>query len=515
MKHISRRELLKIAAGTVALSTMGPLACTSLRGGGASSAAAKHPNILFIAVDDLRPQLGCYGQPQMITPNIDALAHEGVVFMHNYCQYAVCGPSRDSILTGLRPDTNGTTDNVHNFRQNLPNWVTIPEHFARHGYQTVKTGKISHVNRDDKAFQRIMYEFSQPGVSLYNSPANKSDMLKNMDVIHEKELAGEKLTDHERYVMMIGPHYEWSDAPDNHYSDGAMADLATEEMKKMKTRTAPTFLAVGFHRPHLPFNCPKKYWDLYDSSHFKMASNNFYPKDVPPVAMMKYDELGDYKNAPKKDKLTEEQGRRMMHGYYACVSYVDAQVGRLLKGLEENGLADNTIVILWGDHGWHLGEHSLWGKDTNFEEATRAPMILRVPGIQGGRRVDALTEFVDIYPSLSELAGLPIPKNLEGRSFVPLMRRPDRPWKNAAFSQIRRGTFMGHSIRTERYRLTRWIDEKNGKLMGIELYDHVTDPGENENISTHPECAQTVKELTARLEAGWRKAAPPRLDWLF
>ncbi len=281
----------------------------------------------------------------------------------------------------------------------------------------------------------------------------------------------------------------------------------------MTTKDKTFFLAVGYLKPHLPFIAPKKYFDLYDRGKLTLADNPFPPEDVAPCAMYNWNDLRHYYGIPKVGPVSNEQARDLIHAYYACVSYVDAQVGRLLDELDRLELRKNTIVLLWGDHGWQLGEHGMWDKHSNFETSTRAPLLIRVPG-QNPSRTDRLVEFVDIYPSLCELCGLPVPNGLEGTSFVPLIENPHRAWKTAAFSQYPRvvpgfGRGMGHSMRTRRYRFTEWTVPGTG-FRALELYDHQSDPGENVNLADRPESRELVEGLAKQLRAGWRGALPPR-----
>ena len=315
---------------------------------------------------------------------------------------------------------------------------------------------------------------------------------------------------------MRGPAFEGADVPDNTYTDGKVADLAVATLRDLGKQPQPFFLAVGFVKPHLPFVSPKKYWDLYDPAKITLAPNPFRPKDAPEYAVLPGGELRSYHGIPQ-GSIPDELARQLKHGYYAAISYMDAQVGKVLDELERLGLRQNTIIILWGDHGWKLGEHDAWCKHSNVENDTNAPLLLSVPGMKNaGTRTDALVEFVDIYPTLSELAGLPLPGHLEGTSFKPLLDDPQRPWKAAAFSQYPRGAgkaggraLMGYSMRTDRYRFTRWVNRNDhAKVDAVELYDHQTDPQENSNIAGKPANAALVQRLAAQLAAGWQAARP-------
>ena len=459
------------------------------------------PNVLFVAVDDLRPELGCYGTAGILSPNIDAIAARGTVFDRAYCQQAVCSPSRTSLLTGCRPDTTKVYDLQTHFRKNLPEVVTLPQHFKNHGYTTFSLGKIFHGGLDDKpSWSRPPGKVWQ---AMYALEENKELVAKKRAAVKGKKFR----TPSARYNAMTGPAYECADVPDSTYSDGVIADEAISALREMKDETF--FLAVGFLKPHLPFIAPKKYWDLYDREKIPMAVNPFAPKDAPKIALMNWGELRAYHDIPRVGPLSAEEARALKHGYYACVSYIDAQLGRVLNELDRLGLRDNTVVILWGDHGWKLGEHAMWCKHTNFEIDTHVPLICSAPRQKAaGKHSAALVEFVDIYPTLCELAGLPLPKHLGGDSFAALLDDPDLPGDPTAISQYPRGKVMGYSIRTDRYRLTLWQKrEAPHETVAVELYDHESDPDENVNVAADPANARLIKELTDQLETEVRGPA--------
>ena len=319
-------------------------------------------------------------------------------------------------------------------------------------------------------------------------------------------------------IRVDGPSWEAPDVEDNVLCDGKTADRIIELLQDFKKKDKPFFLGCGFIKPHLPFVAPKKYFDLYPPESVKLPDNCFYPKNVPELALHDAREFRSYSDIPDKGPIPKQKLLDSLRAYRACVSYVDAQVGRVLDELDRLGLRENTVVVLWGDHGWHLGEQNLWGKMTNFEVATRAPMIISIPGQKNpGAKTNALTEFVDIYPTLCEASGLPLPKNLEGTSLIPLMDQPDRKWKTAAFSQYPRpGVFpsedrikqMGYSMRTDRYRYTEWQNYKTGEVLARELYDYNTDPQGNANVADEPKNAELVKQLSDQLSQGWRGALP-------
>jgi arylsulfatase A-like enzyme len=454
---------------------------------------------LFIAVDDLRPELGCYGAPLVQSPNIDRLAAQGLTFNRAYCQQALCSPSRSSLLTGRRPDTTKVYNLETHFRAALPDIITLPQLFKQNGYHSQSFGKIYHgSNLDDTpSWSAPSWKSRKPN---YGPEGQK---IYNARVAERKD---QGLTARWREDGIKGPAWEAPDVADHALPDGDIADQAIATLRAK--RGAPFFVAVGFLRPHLPFVAPKKYWDLYDPKKFQLAKNPFPPINSPDFALHNWGELRGYTGMPATGPISDEQARQMIHGYHASVSYVDAQIGKLLSELDRLQLRDRTVVILWGDHGWQLGEHGQWCKHTNFEEATRAPLIISVPGQKtAGRKTDALVEFVDIYPSLAEICGLPQPEGLEGISFNPLLENPARPWKSAAFSQYPRavpgeGRAMGYSMRTARYRLTEW-SIKGKDFRRYELYDYQNDPAGNVNLAEQPEHAAVLQELTNQLRGGW------------
>jgi len=362
-------------------------------------------NVLFIAVDDLRPELGCYGHKQILSPNIDRLAREGLLFERTYCQQAVCGATRASLLCGARPDTNGVHGNSIPLRQAMPDVVTLPEHFKLNGYETLSIGKIYHHPNDDEQ------GWTAPP---YRAGTFAEGPWKGRGYLTEEAIAQmEKYNKANPRMQGRGPAFEAADVPDNAYPDGNNVEYAIRQLRRLKDK--PFFMAMGFYKPHLPFNAPKKYWDLYRRQDIRLADNPFVPKDAPSYATTNWGELRNYYGIPKQGPCPDDLARQLIHGYYACVSYTDAMIGRLLDELEKLGLRDNTAIILWGDHGWKLGEHAGWCKHTNFELDTHVPMILSVPGMKtAGQRTRALTEFVDIYPTLCEACGLSLPPARQG-----------------------------------------------------------------------------------------------------
>lgn len=517
---LSRRQFLKItsAAGLGAMLT----GCQSLL-------PRKRPNILFIAVDDLRPELGCYGDPHIKTPNIDRIAGNGITFTQAHCQSAVCNPSRASLMTGLRPDTIKVWSLRDKFRDTVPDVVTLPQYFKKNGYHTAAIGKIYHNDIPDPP------SWSEPKIHLNGFPfdpdagyINKENLdiqAKNKESFMKRGEAGYTYVWYDRfgYFYTKANATEIGIGPDNAYYDGLQTDAAVKKLSQLNKRGQPFFFAIGYYRPHLPFNAPKKYWDMYDPEEIPLAENDFMPRSAPDMAINNLRELRGYKDFkgikhPKDGTLSEEEARHLKHGYYASVSYVDAQVGRLLDQLDELGIRDNTIIVLWGDHGWKLGEHNSWCKMTNYEIDTRVPLIISTPGTKHSpKKSDRLVEFVDVYPTLCDLAGLPIPEKLEGLSTAPLISEPDQPWKKAVFSQfLREGIwvapdgreYMGYAIRTERYRYVEWIDWETKALKARELYDHDSDPMENINIADRTENSELVQQLAAQMKNGWKAALP-------
>jgi len=472
-------------------------------------------NVLFIAIDDLRPEAGCYGNPTIKTPSIDALARRGTLFNRAYCQQAVCSPSRTSLLTGRRPDTTKVYDLQTHFRLHLPDVVALPQYFKQHGYHTQGLSKIYHGGLDDPASWSVPHW--RPGGPSYGKPETLAALQEqarqlrakhgslSRKVLQRDPKTGAALKTTRPRYRVRGPAWEDPDVPDNALPDGKTADKAVELLDELGKKNKPFFLAVGFLKPHLPFVAPKKYYDLYRREDLKLAANPFPPKNAPKMALTNWGELRNYQGIPKSGPLSDKVALDLIHGYYAATSYLDTQIGRILDELGRLKLRDKTVVVLWGDHGWQLGEHGLWCKHTNFEIATRVPMIFCAPGQKHpGAGTDALAEFVDIYPTLCELCGLPIPHGLEGTSLVPVMENPERAWKAAAFSQYPRGGAMGYSMRTDRYRYTEWLPRDRGKPLAVELYDHRLDPQENVNLATLAENRELVQRLSKQLQAGWK-----------
>ncbi|MCG8581739.1 MAG: sulfatase [Bacteroidales bacterium] len=483
-------------------------------------------NVLFIAVDDLKPLIGAYGHEEVKTPHIDALAAEGVLFSNAHCQQAVCGPSRASIFTGMRPDYTGVRDLKTRMRDINPDILAMPQYFRENGYATVAVGKIYDPRCVDKQYDgpswsipysessKFTYpeEYGEPGLSYY---ALKSNQEKVRQL--EKEAAKKGVKNVHKYVSeRFKPSVECADVSDDAYMDGQIANNGIKYMNKLAEKDEPFFLAVGFKRPHLPFAAPKKYWDLYERDAIKLAEYREPVKNGVNMAYHKSGELYSYTDIPPlasftdifTDNLPDDKQKELIHAYYASVSFIDAQIGKLLKNLKDKGLDKNTVVVLWGDHGWHLGDHSLWCKHTNFEQATRVPLIIKQPKGQSGINHQPV-ESLDVFPTLCDATGLELPSQLQGRSLSPVFSNVEAKINDYAVSQFGRGQTQGYSIRTERYRLTLWMKDNwrtdmpfdKKRVTGAELYDYKTDPLETENFYTHPAYKKVKNELMALFKA--------------
>ncbi len=491
--------------GKVASAADDPSQRTSQEGSLVERSSRSRLNVLFLVSDDLRPELGCYGNEIIQSPSIDRLASKGVVFNRAYCQQAVCSPSRTSVMTGMRPDTTQVWDLRTHFRKAIPDVVTLPQLFKQHGYETLGLGKIYHAGVEDPiSWTSTSASRTSENTRESRQPPTETAVVSAVKTQVEKKTrktSGPKKSE-AKPDRKRGPAFRVSDDPPNGGSEGKLADDAIRALKRFKAQSTPFFLAVGFHKPHLPFVAPRAYWDLYDPAQIPPAPNQFLPKNAPPFALVDRNEMWKYAGVPDQSHLPESYARQLKHGYYAAVSYMDAQLGRVLNELESLGLAESTIVVLWGDHGWKLGEHDRWCKHSNVEDDARAPLIVYAPKMNGaGRKTDAVVEFVDIFPTIAGLAGLPVSDRLEGRSLQPLLHDPDCEWESAAISQYPRTVdgkrLMGYSLRTDRYRFTRWVDRNDHtEVIAVELYDHTTDPQENSNIANDPANAELVKRLT-------------------
>lgn len=455
-------------------------ACGIQQQGAAENQPSAAPNVLFIAVDDLRPELNCYGRKQIISPNLDRLAAEGSLFERAYCNVPVCGASRASLLTGLRP----LPDRFLNFStyadKDAPDAVSLPQFFRQNGYRTISYGKVFH-HRNDKA-----ESWSEP-------PWHPSMDLASGSSWRDYQIPENVQLDVDGDEKR-GPAYERAAVTDTAYFDGKIAQRAVRKLQEMATQDQPFFMALGFMKPHLPFNAPARYWDLYREEDISLTEVAEMPEQAPRQAHHNFGELRHYHQIPDEGPVSDDLARQLVHGYYASVSYVDAMIGQVLDELKRLQLEKETIVILWGDHGWSLGDHGLWCKHSTFNVAMQAPLIIKVPGYPGGQRIRALTEFVDIYPSLCELAGLPGPDHLQGDSFVPLLKDPQAPGKEALYCRWIRAD----AIKTDRYLYTEWFDPEN-QSVGRMLYDHHADPLETMNIAEEAMHADLVADFSERL----------------
>lgn len=461
----------------------------------ALGAESARPNVLFIAVDDLRTNLGCFGDPVAQTPHLDALAERGVRFTRAYCQQAVCNPSRASVITGRRPDTLRVWDLRTHFREHLPEVVTLPQHFKHHGYHTEAIGKILHDPpkfRDPPSWSVPAQLDDTEGV---RGKYARADNLLIYEPVGKK--GREKAAAAEAAVVA-----------DNAYIDGRVAELAVTRLRELAAQAQPFFLAVGFRRPHLPFSAPQRYWDLYDSEKLKRVPQPEPPRGAPTVALHDSTELRGYTDMPKAGSFTPAQITTLRHGYYAATSFVDAQIGLVLSALRDSGAERNTLVVLWSDHGFHLGEHGLWGKTTNYEVDTRVPLIIARPGMtRAGAASTALTELLDLFPTLADLCGLPAPEGIEGRTLRPWLDDPAHPSRPAAFSQFPRPwtyghqpEVMGYAVRTATHRYVEWRRFGTRGIIARELY---TLDGEqlveSENLADRPAELPRLQQLSALL----------------
>jgi iduronate 2-sulfatase len=463
-------------------------------GAGARAGTEVRPNILFICVDDLRTQLGCYGHEQMKTPNIDRLAGQGVLFERAYCQFAICGPSRASVLSGMYPETSGIQDNSKEFRDALPDAVTLMQQFRIHGYETVGMGKIfHHMTATDPASWSRWEEIPGRGYFL---PENIAYQKKRRAELAAREAAGETFLPHQKYVLTVGPFSEAADADERLYPDGELASKAVKTLRGFQGSEKPWFLAVGFLKPHLPFIVPKKYWDLYDPETFRLPENGTFPDGSPEWHTHNSFELRSYSDVPQQGPINDDILRRAIHGCYAACSFVDAQIGRVLDELESLKLDKNTVIVVWGDNGFHLGDNGIIGKDTNFEAAARCPLIVRASGMEP-QRANRPVELVDLYPTLCELAGLPVPPQCDGQNVF------SKAADAAAFTMNQRkwnNPNGGYAMRTDRYRYIRWLNPEGGTV-AEELYDYKQEPYEVRNLATNPEYKTILDKLRKQFDA--------------
>lgn len=444
--------------------------------------AEQKPNVLFIAVDDLRPQLACYGQHQMKTPNFDALAGRSVLFERAYCMVPTCGASRASLMTGIRPSPNRFVSYTARADREVPDALAMHTLFKQSGYKTISLGKVFHFVKDSAA------GWSENPWRTSTSDYRDLDAMGSAIESHREK--------YPRRKEIRGKPYEAFDAPDHEYRDYETTSKAIEYLQQFDQSGEPFFLAVGFNKPHLPFCAPKKYWDLYQPEEIQLPENDGPPENSPNGAVHRSGELRAYATIPPSGPVSTETARQLIHGYYACVSFIDSQIGRLLSAMDSSGLDENTIIVLWGDHGWQLGEHGMWNKHSCFETSMHAPLMISAPGCFQGGRTASLTEFIDIYPTLCELASVKTPHHVQGVSLVPWLKDPSTPGKANAIGRFR----LGDTIRTDRFRYTEYRSLSGaGQITGRMLYDHDVDAEENQNIIGSPELNDPVKAMKADL----------------
>jgi iduronate 2-sulfatase len=480
-----------------------------------TTTAVRHPNVLFIAVDDLNTHIGCYGDSIVKTPNLDRLAHMGVRFDRAYCQFPLCNPSRVSLLLGRYPTTTETVDFAWPALLG-PDWVTLPEHFRKAGYQVRLLGKIYHFDKD---LMKHWFAEEPPGEEYPPDWSTGAKWVRKSQEVHARMLAD--LTRYEPYRILAPPPNDsarmlrtWANVfgpvPDEEEKDAEAGPKAyewTADVKNAKQAAAlleswarsgkPFFLGLGFYKPHVPLKAPKRFFDLYDPAKIPLPED-FAPTPTADNSVSRY-ALRNNLDLFFEERVSTQRAREAIAAYYACTSFMDEQLGHVLDALERLGLRDNTLIVLWGDHGWHLGEKGMWAKGTLFEPSAHAPLIIVDPRKQTAGQASARTvEFVDIYPSLVELCGTKMPPGLEGKSLVPLLDNPNGPWNRPAFTLVAREDWLGRSVRTEQWCYTEWDEGRRG----VELYDLNADPHERKNLAQDPASASTVAKLRKLLHEG-------------
>lgn len=449
------------------------------------AANAEKPNILLILVDDLKPSLGSFGDPVAVSPNIDKLAGQGMRFEMAYCNQSVCMASRYNLLLGSRSSSTGFYSFGTQFREVYPDAITLPQHFVNNGYVSHSIGKVFHIghgNTNDDASWSVPHHADK--VIEYLLPESNFRELSREEGLFTNQGARDK----DGSLRPRGAAWESPDVLDDAYADGRVAQTAIDRLRWLKdNEEKPFFLAVGFVRPHLPFSAPQKYWDMYERHKLPMPEFVEAPKDAPAYAVKRRGEIMAFKPIPTTEPFPDDLTRQLIHGYYASVSYMDAQVGRLLEGLKDHGFADNTIIVLWGDHGWHLGDHGSWTKHSNYEQSNRIPIIISAPGVtKPGSVTQQLTETVDIYPTLASLAGLPAPETsqpIDGLDLTPVLTNGKKRIRDYAYHTFPKQGKTGRSIRDKRYRLVEWANY-DGTNAEYELYDYEKDPLETVNVAS-------------------------------
>lgn len=478
----------------------------------------KKKNVLFICVDDLRPELGCYGNEHVISPNIDRLATDSAVFERNYCQVAVCNPSRSSMLTGRRPDDLAVWGLYEHFRELNKKAMTMPQYFKENGFHSCAIGKIFHNDRQDPV------SWSEPKLHIKGYPYDPDAVYRDEDNLEYLECRKKEISNKgeaDKYIDEYGEWYlkasatECLDVPDDAYYDGAQTDVAVEKLKNLAVADKPFFFGLGYYRPHLPFNVPKKYWDMYERESIDLAEFATPPEGAPAMALNNMRELRGYTGFthvkhPTEASLNENEAKLLRHGYFASVTYVDTQIGKLIACLKDLGIYDNTNIVIWGDNGWKLGDYGSWGKMTNYEQDTRVPLIIKPAGIEvdGESLRNQVVESIDIFPTVCELADLKIPDSQAGKSLVPIIKKEHCEWENIAYSQIfRYGIWhapdgrekMGYTVRTDTWRFVLWFDRESYTPEAKELY-YIKHKGlERANLAGRPDFADIEKVLTGKL----------------
>lgn len=445
-----------------------------------SQEQTKKQNILFISIDDFRPKISSYGETKMITPNIDKLASEGLQFNNAYTNIAVCGASRASLMTGIRPSLNRFNDFSTRAQVDTPQAISLNQLFMDNGYETISYGKIYHHSDD---FQQ---HWSEKDKGQIQSDFQDPKSIERVNNAEKGEYGNKNLT------------YEYPDVDDYAYNDGKITQNAIHKLKVLKEDDQPFFMAIGYVSPHLPFIQPKKYWDMYDHDSIQLADNSYQPENSPFIAIEAQHNSAElrknYLDIPAQGKLDDDLARNLIHGYYASVSYMDALIGELIKELDDLGLRDNTTIILWSDHGYFLGEHGFWCKHSTFHEAVKIPFIMSSPGYAKNQITDSFTELVDVYPTLCELANITPPTYIHGKSLTPVLKNPSIQLKDEIYTRYK----QGEAVIDANYSYTEFYRGKT--YVGNMMYDMKTDLKQNIDISKTPANAKLVKMYSQKLK---------------
>ena len=452
----------------------------------------KKPNILFIMVDDLRPELACYGQSHIKSPNIDRLARMGQVFKRAYVNYPVCGPSRAILLSGLYGSPNRFNGWNCSLDKDVPGIVSLPMHFKNNHYTTVSLGKVFNNFDDGKG---SWDEIWRPALTTTEWDYQSEESIEIFKKRNENRQFNSEPRNNQN-LPKRGPAFENPRISDEIYQDGKIATKAVEKLQQFKANGDAFFLAVGFKKPHLPFNAPQRYWELYDTAEIQLPDNFYPPQEAPKESLHEYSELRAYSNIPVNGPLSVNLSKQLIHGYYASISYVDAQIGRVLDAMENLGLEEETIVVLWGDHGWQLGEHGLWCKHSNFSTSLQIPLIFKIPGESVGVKHESLVETVDIFPTLCELASIKAPFHVQGKSFASLLNGENFVGKVALYSRSNLG---GETVITKTHSYTEFYN-KAGQVKANMLFDLTIDPNENQNIVADQEKQEIISEMSRMLK---------------